>query len=250
MREAGAAHQLAAHDGTPPMCNTARSMARLTRSPATQGGFRPRRSWLCRIALAAGLGASGHGPQAALAQIPADHIDVTAVTIEGADDGQCSARLGRVAAQSRALSLATSPPYDLSDGLRTFYDHMLRLDADGELQSTAQLSTVYVAGHAAGGEAMLRIVTPFVRVEVARPRGTPANAPSRISIAWLWLQRLAEVTNAATGRTTQTPSLHRFDFVGEVVPSYGVWGHAIAPCRVGQNGQWFGAVAVWTYLPP
>ena len=61
-------------------------------------------------------------------------------------------RVARLASQTRALSLATAPPYDLSDGLRTFYDHVLRLDANGELSSTAQLSTVYVAGYAASGD--------------------------------------------------------------------------------------------------
>lgn len=179
----------------------------------------------------------------------ADHVDITAVTIEGASAEQCAERTTRVAWQSRALSLATTPPYDLAEGMRTFHDHMHRLDRNGELASTAHLSTVYVAGYTEAGERILRVVLPFVRVEVARPHGTPAGAPSRISIAWLWLQRLAEVTDAA-GRMVEQPHLHRFDFLGEVEATYGTWGHAVAPCRVGVDGRWVGAVAVWSYLPP
>lgn len=177
------------------------------------------------------------------------HVDVTAVTVEGTSAAECEARIRRVVEQARALSLATSPPYDLSDGLRTFYDHVLRLDANGELASTAQLSSVYVTGYAAAGERLLRAVTPFVRVEVARPMGTPSDQPSRISISWLWLHRMAEAADPA-GRVVQRPSLHRFDFAGELVTTYGTWGQTTAPCRVGADGQWYGAVAVWTYLPP
>ncbi|MBR0682258.1 hypothetical protein GXW74_17335 [Roseomonas eburnea] len=186
---------------------------------------------------------------AARAQFAADHIDITAVTVEGANAEQCTERTTRLAEQSRALSLATSPPIDLVEGLRTFYDHVLRLDANGELSSTAQLSTVYVIGHTGAGARILRAATPFIRVEVSRPEGTPAGSPSRLSISWLWLQRLAHSTDAH-GRVVERPSLHRFDFVGEVVTTYGTWGHAIAPCRVGTDGLWYGAVAVWSYLPP
>lgn len=185
----------------------------------------------------------------ARAQGGGDHADITAVTVEGATVAECDARTARVASQSRALSLATSPPYDIAPGIRTFYDHVLRLDANGELSSTAQLSTVYVLGYTGGGERILRTVSPFVRVEVARPPGTPADAPSRISISWLWLQRLAHAADPAN-RPIERPFLHRFDFVGELVPTYGTWGTAVAPCRVGTDGKWFGAVTVWTYLPP
>lgn len=186
----------------------------------------------------------------AAARSAADLIDITTVAVEGASAEQCAARVARLAGQSRALSLATSPPYDLTDGLRTFYDHALRLDGAGELQSLAQLSTVHVAGHGAAGEPLHRTASAFVRVEVARPPGTPAEAPSRIAIAWLWLHRLAEIRDPADGRTIQQPLLHRFDFVGEVETTYSAWGHAIAPCRAGRDGLWFGAVAVWTYLAP
>jgi hypothetical protein len=195
----------------------------------------------CALALGGGT---------AVARGAADLIDITAVAVEGANAEQCNARVARLAEQSRALSLATSPPYDLTDGLRTFYDHVLRLDAAGELQSLAQLSTVYVAAHGPGGVPEHRTASPFVRVEVARPAGTPADAPSRIAIAWLWLHRLADARDPASGRTVQQPLLHRFDFVGEVATTYSTWGHAVAPCRVGRDGLWFGAVAVWTYLAP
>lgn len=178
-----------------------------------------------------------------------DHIDITAVTVEGASAEECSARTTRVAAQSRALSLATAPPYDLSDGLRTFYDHVLRLDANGELSSTAQLSSTYIAGYGAAGDPALRTVAPFMRVEVARPPGTPADAPSRIALSWLWLRRIAEARDGV-GRVVEHPLLHRFDFAGEVVNSYDVWGQATASCQRGSDGRWFGSVAVWTYLPP
>lgn len=180
----------------------------------------------------------------------ADLIDITAVALEAETAEQCAARTANLAGQSRALSLATSPPIDLTEGMRTFYDHVLRLDAAGELQSTAQLSTVYVAGHDVRGAPIHRSASPFVRVEVARPPGTPAEAPSRIAIAWLWLHRLAEARDPASGRTVQQPLLHRFDFVGEVATDYGAWGQATAPCRAGSDGRWFGAVAVWTYLAP
>jgi hypothetical protein len=211
--------------------------------PSAAAGFRCvlavlMAGWLC-------LGASPAASRSA-----PDLIDITIVAVEGADAAQCTARTARVAEQSRTLSLATSPPLDIAEGLRTFYDHVLRLDAGGELQSTAQLSTVYVAAHPAGGEPLLRAVTPFVRVEVSRPLGTHSDAPSRIAIAWLWLHRLSEIHNPATGLTIQQPHLHRFDFLGEVVTAWGVWGHAVAPCRAGGDGLWLGAVAVWTYLPP
>ncbi len=124
-------------------------------------------------------------PMPAPAQVAGDHIDITAVAVEGANPQECAARTGRLSEQSRALSLATSPPYDLAPGLRTFYDQVLRLDANGELSSTAQLSTVYVVGYTGAGEPVQRAVSPFVRVEVARPAGTPGDAPSRISISWL-----------------------------------------------------------------
>lgn len=189
------------------------------------------------------------GVLAAGAARAADHLDVTAATVEGANAEQCTARVTSLAEQSRALSLANSPPYDLVEGLRSFYDHVLRLDARGELSSTAQLSTVYVTGHTAAGQRMLRAATPFIRVEVARPEGTPAESPSRLSISWLWLQRMAHATDPA-GRTIERPFLHRFDFVGEVVTTYGAWGHATAPCRVGADGLWHGAVVVWSYLAP
>ena len=183
------------------------------------------------------------------AQMAGDHIDITAVTVEGANAQECGSRTAQLAEQSRALSLATSPPYDLAPGLRTFYDHVLRLDASGELSSTAQLSTIYVTGYSGTGEPLLRTVSPFVRVEVARPAGTPSDAPSRISISWLWLQRLAQSSDPA-GRVVERPFLHRFDFVGEMTTTYGTWGQAVAPCRIGTDGLWFGAVTVWTYLPP
>lgn len=189
-------------------------------------------------------------PVAAGAQGSPDVIDITAVAVEGTSAAECTDRATRLAAQSRALSLATSPPIDLVPGMRTFYDHVLRLDGNGELNSTAQLSTTYVAGHDAAGVERRRVVTPFVRVEVARPWGTPTDAPSRISIAWLWLDRMAEATAGQGGRVVQSPQLHRFDFAGEVETRYGVWGHATAPCRAGRDGRWAGAVAVWTYLPP
>ncbi|MEO3472132.1 hypothetical protein AAFN86_09720 [Roseomonas sp. CAU 1739] len=186
---------------------------------------------------------------AAQAQAIADHIDITTVAVEGRSAEQCAGRTERLAAQSRKLSLATTPPYDLTDGLRTFYDHVLRLDANGELSSTAQLSTVYITGYTASGDRLRRAVTPFIRVEVSRPVGTPADAASRISISWLWMQRMVQNHDPA-GRLIERPQLHRFDFVGEVVTTYGTWGHAIAPCRAGTDRLWFGAVAVWTYLPP
>ncbi|MBP0465015.1 hypothetical protein J5Y09_13915 [Roseomonas sp. PWR1] len=189
-------------------------------------------------------------PAAAAAQGSPDVIDITAVAVEGATVAECTDRAGRLAAQSRALSLATAPPIDLVAGMRTFYDHVMRLDANGELNSTAQLSTVYVAGHDAGGVEHRRVVTPFVRVEVSRPWGTPADAPSRISIAWLWLSRMAESAERPGGPLVQSPLLHRFDVSGEVETRYGSWGHAVAPCRAGRDGRWAGAVMVWTYLPP
>ncbi|NMJ42096.1 hypothetical protein GWK16_12650 [Roseomonas sp. JC162] len=197
------------------------------------------------FALAVALGV----PLPAAAQAAGDHIDVTVVTVEGINAQDCGGRTARLAEQSRTLSLATSPPYDLAPGLRTFYDHVLRLDSNGELSSTAQLSTVYVTGYTSAGEPMQRAVSPFVRVEVARPAGTPADAPSRLSISWLWLQRLAQ-SNDPAGRIIERPFLHRFDFVGEVTTTYGTWGQAVAPCRTGTDGTWVGAVAVWTYLPP
>jgi hypothetical protein len=190
------------------------------------------------------------GAVPAVARGAADLIDITTVAVEGASAEQCAARTAQVAGQSRAVSLAVSPPLDLAEGLRTFYDQVLRLDARGELQSTAQLTTIYVAAHDARGAPLHRAAAPFVRVEVARPTGTPADAPSRIAIAWMWLHRLAEARDPASGRVVQQPLLHRFDFVGEVVTDYSVWGHAVAPCRPGRDGAWFGAVAVWTYLAP
>lgn len=197
--------------------------------------------------VAAGLAATA--PPAVARGAP-DLIDITAVVVEGGSAEQCAARITRLAGQSRALSLATSPPIDLTEGLRTFYDHVLRLDPAGELQSTAQLSTVYVAAHGAGDAPIHRSASPFVRVEVARPPGTPPDAPSRIAIAWLWLHRIAEARDPASGRMVQQPLLHRFDLVGEVETTYSAWGQALAPCRQGQDGLWFGAVAVWTYLAP
>lgn len=186
---------------------------------------------------------------AARGQAIADHIDITAVAVEGKSAELCAERVERIASQAYQLSLATTPPYDLSDGLRAFYDHVLRLDANGELSSTAQLSTVYITGYGPGGERQRRAVTPFVRVEVARPSGTPADAPSLISMSWLWMQRVVQATDSSS-RLTERPQLHRFDFVGEVATTYGTWGRAIARCRAGGDRQWFGAVAVWTYLPP
>ncbi len=186
---------------------------------------------------------------AARGQPVADHIDITAVAVEGKSAEVCAERVERLASQTRKLSLATTPPYDLSDGLRAFYDHVLRLDANGELSSTAQLSTVYVTGYTAAGDRQRRAVTPFIRVEVSRPVGTPAESPSLISMSWLWLQRVVQVADPA-GRLIERPQLHRFDFVGEVATTYGTWGHAVARCRAGGDRQWFGAVAVWTYLPP
>lgn len=189
------------------------------------------------------------GPAAAQLARNGDHIDITAVTVEGASAQECNQRTARAAQQSRALSLATSPPYDLSDGLRTFYDHVLRLDANGELSSIAQLSSVHVAGYDAAGGPLLRAVTPFVRVEVSRPPGTPADAPSHIVLSWLWLRRIEQARDAA-GRPVEQPQLHRFDFAGEVMTTYDVWGQATAPCQRAADGRWFGGVAVWTYLPP
>lgn len=189
-------------------------------------------------------------PALAAAQGSPDVIDITAVAVEGTSAAECTDRATRLAAQSRALSLATAPPIDLVPGMRTFYDHVMRLDANGELNSTAQLSSVYVAGHEAGGLERRRVVTPFVRVEVSRPWGTPADAPSRISIAWLWLSRMAESTERPGGPIVQSPLLHRFDVAGEVETRYGAWGQAVAPCRAGRDGRWAGAVMVWTYLPP
>ena len=206
-------------------------------------------SCLTRVLLALAAAAAPGLSVPAAAQAPGDHIDITAVTVEGASTQECSARTARLAEQARTLSLATSPPYDLAPGLRTFYDQVLRLDAYGELSSTAQLSTIYIAGYTGAGEPVQRAVSPFVRVEVARPAGTPGDAPSRISISWLWLQRLAQ-SNDPAGRVVERPFLHRFDFVGEVATTYGTWGQAIAPCRTGTDGRWFGAVTVWTYLPP
>jgi hypothetical protein len=186
---------------------------------------------------------------AARAEAVGDLLDITAVTVEAKSAEQCAARSEHLAEESRKLSLATSPPYHLSEGLRGFYDHVLRLDAGGEHSSTAQLSTVYVTGYTGAGESMRRAVSPFVRVEVSRPGGTPADAPSRISMSWLWMQRLVQ-SQDQSGRTIENPQLHRFDFVGEVVTAYGSWGHAVAPCRPGADRIWVGAVAVWSYLPP
>lgn len=188
-------------------------------------------------------------PVAARGQGSADHVDIATVAVEGATQAQCGARVARVVEQARVVSLSTTPPYDLAPGLRTFYDQTLRLDEHGELASVAQLSTVYVTGYGAAGERFLRAVSPFVRIEVSRPAGTPLEAPSRISVSWLWLQRLVQRTDPA-GRVIERPYLHRFDFVGEMVRAYGTWGHATAPCRPGTDGLWLGAVAVWTYLPP
>jgi len=188
-------------------------------------------------------------PPAAARGAP-DLIDITAVSIEGATAAECEAHVAQVVSQARTLSLATSPPYGLADGLRSFYDHVLPLDARGEHRSVAQLSSSYVAGHGPGGAPDIRVVAPFLRLEVTRPPGTPENAPSRIAIAWLWLQRLAESPGPGGGRPLQRPLLHRFDFAGEVVTSFGTWGQATAPCRQGGDGAWFGAVAVWTYLAP
>jgi hypothetical protein len=204
-----------------------------------------RRSLAGAVAAGLVLCAPGQGR----AQPIADHIDITAVTVEGRSAEQCTSRVARIAREARALSLATAPPYDLSDGLRTFYDHVLRLDANGELSSTSQLSTVYVTGYTASGAHLRRAVTPFVRVEVSRPHGTPLGEPSRISMSWLWMQRMVQ-THDPAGRLIERPLLHRFDFVGEVVTTYGTWGLATAPCRAGGDRLWFGAVAVWTYLPP
>lgn len=204
-------------------------------------------SFLRRSGAAAVLALAASGPAAA--QFAGDHIDITAVTLEAASAQDCESRVARLGEHSRALSLATAPPFDLAPGLRTFYDHVLRLDPNGELSSTAQLSTVYVVGYDGAGDPVQRVVAPFVRVEVSRPAGTPLDAPSRLSISWLWLQRLVQGTDPA-GRVVERPGLHRFDFVGEVVATYGTWGLASAPCRLGTDGQWVGAVTVWTYLPP
>ena len=65
-------------------------------------------------------------------------------------------------------------------------------------------------------------MTPFIRVEVSRPAGTPHDLPSRISVSWLWLQRMAQSHDPA-GRLIERPQLHRFDVAGEVVTTYGTW---------------------------
>jgi hypothetical protein len=186
---------------------------------------------------------------AARAQLLADHIDITAVAVGGKTAEICAARLERLTRDTRKLSLATSPPFDLSDGLRAFYDHVLRLDANGELASTALLSIAYVTGYMPNGDRQRRSVAPFMRVEVSRPAGTPSDAPSLIAMSWLWLERIMPSPDTG-GQVIERPQLHRFDFVGEVVPTYGAWGHAVSRCRAGGDRQWFGAVAVWTYLPP
>lgn len=170
--------------------------------------------------------------------------------MEGATAAPCAERAARVAAEARTLSLATSPPYDLSDGLRSFQDHVLPLDAGGEHRSTAQLSSTDVTGSETGRGPVRCVVAPFMRVEVARPAGTPPDAPSRISIAWVWLQRLAESPGPTGAPPIQRPLLHRFDAAGEVQTTFGVWGQATALCRQGGDGAWFGAVAAWTYLAP
>jgi len=202
----------------------------------------------CAPLLAAALLACWGG--SAAARGAADLLDVTAVSVEGTTAEDCAARVGRVVEQARTLSLATSPPFDVSEGLRSFFDQTLQLNARGELSSTSQLSSVHVAGHGASGAPLLRVVAPFMRIEVTRPEGTPAEEPSRIAMAWLWLQRVVEGPGPDGGRPVQRPLLHRFDFAGELVTTYNTYGHAVAPCRLGGDGAWFGAVAVWTYLAP
>ncbi|MBW6396680.1 hypothetical protein KPL78_02420 [Roseomonas sp. HJA6] len=202
------------------------------------------RAAACLVALLALL-----MPAVAAGQSAADQIDITAVVVEGKTAQACAGHIEQVVAQAQKLSLVTTPPHDLLDGLRAFYDLVLRLDAHGELSSTTQLGTVYVTGYGADGERRRRAVTPFIRTEVSRPAGMPADAPSLLSMSWLWLQRVEPATDTA-GRAIERPQLHRFDFVGEVAASYGSWSHAVARCRPGGDRQWFGAVAIWTYLPP
>lgn len=210
-------------------------------------GAEPRRH-ACAPLLAAALLACWGG--SAAARGAPDLLDITAVSVEGATAEECAARVGRVVEQARTLSLATSPPFDVAEGLRSFFDQTLQLSGRGELSSTVQLSSVYVAGRGVGGAPVLRVISPFMRVEVSRPEGTPGEEPSRIAMAWLWLQRVAEGPGPDGGQPVQRPLLHRFDFAGELVTTYNAYGHAVAPCRLGGDGAWFGAVAVWTYLAP
>lgn len=190
-------------------------------------------------------------PVRATVRIPlGDQVDITAVTVEGRTAAECEAGLGHMARQGQALSDATSPPFHLSPGLRAFYDSVIRLNMAGEARTLGQQSSAYISGYNASGEPQYASVVTIVRVEVVRPEGTPAGAASRIAIAWTWLQRLAETRDATTGRVHAQPFMHRFDFSGELVPRHQTWGLATAPCRQGGEGLWFGAVAVWTFLPP
>lgn len=192
----------------------------------------------------------GCGALAAVRPVVGDQVDVTAAAIAGRSQEECTTRLFALAAQAHVLSAATSPPFGLSDGLRAFYDHVLRLDARGELSSLGQISASYVAGHDGAGAPIRASVVTFVRVEVARPDGTPPEAPSRFALAWMWLDGMAEAPSGVPGRTVQQPRLHRFDIVGDLVTTQGTWGVGTAACQPGAGGEWFGAVAVWTYLPP
>lgn len=208
------------------------------------------RSFAVRVACAAlTVPALGRPADAALRVATPDEVHLAAVVIEGESTAECASRLSDVTDKAASLSGATSHPKDLVPGLRAFHDITLRLDGRGEAEYLGQLSSVYTTGYDPDGQPRHDIVTTFVRIEVARPPGTPANAPSRVSGAWVWLERMAESRDSETGKIIQYPQIHRFDFVGEMLPIYGTWGHAGASCRVGRDGAWYGAVFVWTYKP-
>lgn len=179
-----------------------------------------------------------------------DQVNITLVAIEGAHEADCTTHLGRIAERAQVLSNATSPPFGLGPSLRTFHDGVHRLNPGGELRSYEQLSHTYPIGYLPSSEALRATFITFVRVEVSRVAGTPTGAPSQIAVAWAWLQRLTETQDAATGRVVAQPRMHRFDFSGPLVTRHGTWGRATAACQPGGDGAWFGAVAVWTYLPP
>ncbi len=203
-------------------------------------------AWLALL----GCLALGPGAAARILLPVGDQVNISAVAIEGRTAEACNADLLAIAEQGQVLSDATSPPVHLSPNLRAFHDNVLRLSANGEARSMAQLSHAYVARYSPAREPIRASVVTFLRVEVARPPGTPPGAPARIAVTWTWLQRLAEARDPATGLAVAQPFMHRFDFLGEVVLNRGVWGHATAACRAGGDGMWFGAVLVWTFLAP
>lgn len=223
----------------------------------TVGGFAvdntPRRlafRILCAILLMAGTVVGAPGAEARILLPIGDQVDITAVVLEGQTAESCAADLTAIAAQAQLLSDATSPPFGLSPNLRAFYDSVLRLGVGGEARSLGQISHSYVAGYSPARVQNRAIIVTSVRVEVSRPPGTPPGGSSRLAVAWEWLERLAETRDAETGLVAAQPRMHRFDFSGEIVRTHRAVGRATADCRAGVDGQWFGAVLVWTTLPP